>query len=193
MYKRLWKKCNVNCNRAPKTNLNVQLAIETEAVNIDLNRKEEIIIRKLKYLHKMWEKTDYPMDDQTYEKKLNFFMARNLKIQFIRLEDQKFRHSPQKFQWFFTYLPVIMVVLNKEENQHLKEFLFGLENIDFEFSPEWIESKMEFMHHQGRNLERTEKVENTEFNHFLTTCDIGMAYSLGDEDHRQPLRDGHRL
>ena len=166
--------------------------MEAEAINADLNRKAELIRWKLDYLYKLWSTTDFPMSNQKYDEKFDFFMVRDVKLELYRTDDKKFRHSTHRFQNFYYLLPVIQEVLDRPKYHSLKEFLFGSENMDFQFSEEWLEAKTEFMFHHSRQVQRTEKIENTEFHTFLTSCENIIKYCLGDEDSRQPLRDPFR-
>ena len=136
--------------------------------------------------------TDYRMSETLYEEKFSYYLARDLKVQFIHDRDVKFRFGPAKYQFFHTHLPVVMKVLNKAENAPLKEFLFGEQNPDFEFTPEFLEAKAEFNMFHALQVSRTEKVDNSEFESFLTTCENAYMYALGIEDGRCPLRDPYR-
>lgn len=193
IYERLWRKCNTNCKKAPKTNLNKQLAIETPIFNKDLALKSQVVKYKMDYLFKMWSETDYPMSEEEYDDKIQWYMLHDIKLEFTRESDHKFRHSPQKFQKFRCHLPVIVKVLDKPENQSLKEYLFGSENMNFTFSEEWLESKEAFMIQWGLNVARTETNANCEFNNFLTTCDRNIEFCTSHKDGRLPLGDPYKL
>ena len=133
------------------------------------------------------------MSDDQYNEKFNYFLARDLKCQFVHEKDIKFRFGPNKYQFFHCHLPVIMNTLNKNSNKSLKEFLFGESSMNFEFSPEFLEAKQEFMMFHSLQVQRTEKNANAEYEYFGTTCDNAYMYSLGLEDGRVPLRDHYRL
>lgn len=133
------------------------------------------------------------MSEDKYDEKFDYFLARELKCQFVHEKDIKFRFGPNKYQFFHSNLPVIMNTLNKNSNASLKEFLFGQSSMDFEFPPEFLEAKQEFMNFHSLQVQRTEKNANAEYEYFGTTCDNGYMYALGLEDGRVPLRDHYRL
>lgn len=192
-YDFIWKHINFNCPKSPITNLNKELAIETANVNRNLVLKEELIKLKMDFQFRMRAETDFPMSDQVYDEKIDWLMARHFKLEFFRTDDKKFRHSPEKFQNFYTLLPVVKRLLNKPELKSLREYLYGEENMDFEFSKEWLEAKEEFMIFHAQQVQRTEKNSNIEFDNFLTTCDNTIIYGSGHNDDRLPLRDPFRM
>ena len=193
IYNQLWSKCNTNCNKRPVTSLNKQLSIEAVSVNKNLQYKAELITRQLDYILQQWSQTDFPMTDEEYEKKFNWHLAREKKIQFTHDNDKKFRRSPHKYQSFNTMLPAIYNVLAKDENQSLKLFLYGEDNMNFEFPATFLEAKSDFMQYHGLELASSEKNENMEFTYFLSSMENLWAYSLGHGDSRVPLRDPYRL
>lgn len=193
IYHRILAKCNHNCDKAPKISLNKALAIESPSFNKNLNLKREVVQAKMDYYFKMWRDTDYEMSPEVYENKFEWYMAHDMNIEFHRESDHKFRHSPTNFMSFRTRWPVIRKVLNKPEYRALKEYLFGSNNMDFDFSEDYLEAKEEFMMYHGLAIARTEKNKNCEFNNFLTTCENLFSFTLSHKDERLPLRDPFKL
>ena len=196
VYDGVVSKCNQNCPKEKKTCLNKELAIEAKIFNADLNYKSELIRAKLDYEFKLWMGTDKPMNQDTYDKKFDWHLAHDMKCQFSHIDDQKFRFSSRKYQIFHTNHPVLMKVLDKEENRSLKEFIFGDAGMDFCFSVEFMEAKQEFALWHAKQIARTEKNANIEYDNFFTTSDAAVDYSLGfelDGCERMPLRDPFRM
>ena len=196
VYESIMSNCNTNCTQKKKTNLNKELAIEAKKVNEDLDYKSEFITEKLKYMGKIWERAGHPMSVDTYDQKFDWWLVRNLKCKFHHVHDQKFRHSSHKYQTFHTIYPILMNVLNKEENKSLKDFILGDVRTDFKFTDEYREAKQEFSIYHGQEISRTEKNCNIEFDNFWTCADAVFKYALAcenEEDQRMPARDPFRM
>lgn len=89
IYTNIWNKCNINCRRAPKTNINRELAKIQN--NLSAEKMEELITRKLTYQEKMWLNTDFPLTDDDWNAKMEWLLAHGFKIQFVHELDIKFR------------------------------------------------------------------------------------------------------
>ena len=207
VYARIYSKCNAKCPKKKITTLNKEMAIEAKEVNRLLDYKEAFITAKLDYLYKIWQNSDFPMSRRTYEDKFKWFLAHDMKCTFGHVDDHKFRHSSQKYQTFHCNYQILMNVLNKEENSSLKEFIMGPAGMDFKFTETYKEGKQEFSIYHYRQITRTEKNSNIEYENVFTSIDEAMKYSLGfeykegekegeegeDQPVRMPLRDPFRM
>ena len=189
IYNRWWSYSNTNCKKSPRLNLNKVLAIAADEINRDKRKKAALINREVDYVQKMWKGTKYELTPQDAIKKFDCLMSRQMRIQFQHLNDVKFRHSPSKFKWFYTFVRVIEETIKKYPQ--LDEFLNG-PNLDFEFSDQYLEAKMEFMSYHEKQIIRTEQNENCEFDNLWTLMESLFSYALNHDNRRMPLSDAFR-
>ena len=139
--------------------------------------KEELIVRKLNYKTKMWSKTDYPFTEDDFQKQLDWLLSHGFqRIAFTHLSDKKFRHEPQKYLFLFTFVKKIESVL--DENITLKKHVLDDDNVNFHFSDLFLEGQSEFYQFHHRQISRTEKMENIQFDSFFSLFENLVDYAL---------------
>ena len=189
LYNEVWAKCNTNCKRGIKTNLNKEMGREYRQMS--QADKDAIIERLLDYQQKMYDNTDHKLSTEAYDRKKKWYQKHGFQTQFTRTSDHKFRHSTTKWAFFHANLPLIQAALNK--HPQLKEYIYGAENMDFKFDPDYIEAKSELMQYHQLQVTRVERNENINFNSSWDTWEQIMTYALSSDDAKQPIRDPFRM
>lgn len=93
---------------------------------------------------------------------------------------------------FWVNVHLVEKVLNR--NEHLKEHIYGVFNKDFVFDPVFMEGKCELNQHWSRQISRTERNDNIEFDSLWTLLWQIWEYCLGRaKDEREPLGDADKL
>ena len=92
--------------------------------------------------------------------------------------------------FFYQFVYLIQELLDDQEN--LKEFLYA-GHMDFTFSELYLEAKSEFMMYHSKQISRTEKNINIQFDGNWTLLDNIFDYSLSIGDEKCPLRDPFRV
>ena len=186
MYNNLWSKADFNCKTSPKTNINKELERENQTLTNE--ERQVFIVRKLTYLFEMYDKTAFPWTEEQFDEKLKQAYGRWCRIQFQHMQDNKFRHGPSKWLFVWEFLPLIMEIMEKKPN--LKEFVFGEENMNFQFSDLYLEAKNQFNQYHMTQITRTEMHINIEFDSIWTIFTEIYKYVLGTQDDKTiPLND----
>ena len=183
------RKNKYNTNRSPRVNLNREL--KKCLAGIDNNLKSKVIERRLLYEMAQYEKTEFPMSDIIFHKKYDWLMARPINAEFGKEQDMKWRHASTKWKFLYQMLPVIEKIFI--DHPHLKSFLCGDDNENFEFDQSYVELRTEFMIYHALQIIRAEKTSNIEFQSYFTLIENGIEYALSNKDGRLPLRDPYRV
>lgn len=157
-----------------KSNLNKEL--EREYRKLDEEGRDKLIERMLLYRVKQWQGTAYPITEDQFEQKWEWYRKHGMKIQLTHCSDIKFRHEPNKWLQFYTCVRLIENIMAKYPD--LKTFIYGPDFEDFRFSDVFLEDESEFQQNYMRQISRTEKNTNIGFDSFWTTAGNSSNYAL---------------
>ena len=189
MYSKLWSRAENNCKEAPKTSLNKLLAEYNK--RLEDAARDNLINRRLQYQMRMWADTEFPMGEKQFQEKHEWLMKHGFNIALNHTNDQKFRHEPNKYFIFYTFVWLIEEILNK--NLNLKRFIYGEGNEQFVFSELFLEIEADYHQHHGRQVARTERNENIQFDSYMTLVHNIVDYALNVGSEKQPLSDPPRM
>ena len=189
VYSSIYRKCNKNCETKPKINLNKQL--HKYYKELEDPAMENLILRKVSYQMKMWEPTEYKMSEQQFQDKYDWLLKHGFDITLHHTNDLKFRHEPAKFMTFYTNVWLIEEILNK--NPNLKRYICGEGKDNFGFTELFLATESEFFQHHHRQISRTERTENIQFDSYHTLAGNITDYSFNYGTDKLPLSDPPRL
>ena len=140
----------------------------------------------------MYLDSECPISEEEYERKYYWLMKNGFKLVFVHQTDIKFRFQTDKWYFFHTIVHLIEELLDKNEN--LKERIYGESNSDFKFDENFLEAKSKFYMHYSRQISRTEKNANLEFDSIWTLVTNIFKFSFGkDDDKCLPLRSADQM
>ena len=188
MYRNLFAYCKKNTTNKPVTNLNRELRIAVN--NYTAAEKLATIDRDIDYQVKMYKDSANPLTEHMIEKKRDWYMKHPMSTEFTRLHDSKWRHPTRRFAFFNKFLTTIEDILDRLP--HLKELIFGPDNLNFRFSRVWLESRSEWTIYHALEISRCEKTANIQFQSNWDLNIHVLSFSTGGGGNRIPLRDGFR-
>lgn len=188
-YRDIFAMCKKNTLKKPITNLNRELRIAVD--NYTAEEKLAAINRDIDYQVKMYKDTDTPLTEDVIEKKRDWYMKHPMSTEFTRLHDTKWRHPTKRFALFNKFQPTIEDILDRLP--HLKEHIYGPDNLNFRFSRTWLESRKEWTIYHALEISRCEKAENIEFTSNWDLNKHTLTFSMGGGGNRIPLRDAFRV
>ena len=150
--------------------------------------RDKLIERKLTYKTKLWKDTDFPITEDQFAQKWEWYKKHGFTIQLKHCSDIKFRHEPNKWLQFYTCVRMIEDIFARYPD--LKRFIYGPDLDDFTFTDVFLEGESEFQMHYMRQISRTEKNKNIGFDSFWTTAGNSSNYALSVGYHdKLPLAD----
>ena len=183
MYENIWRKCKINTTKKPVTSLNKELRKAVD--NFTFDEKSDCIDLDIDYQVKKYKDTAYPITPTVAAKKKEWHMQRQIPTEFRRMHDNKWRHPAKIWAFFKKFVPTIETIFDKLP--HLKEHIYGPDNLNFRFSKPWIESRSQWMIHFEQQIERCEKTSNINYQSNWDLNEQVLKYTVGGDG--VPLRD----
>ena len=186
-YHQLHQRAPLKCKKS-RTTLNKELERQSKLLKpID---KQKYMEKRVEWVYRMRAETKKPMSREEFDRSLRNLMSRKLRVTFKSCTDvHTFRSMCKRFQFFYTYVEMVMDVLN--DNLDLKESV--LDDRQFSFDPLFIESMAELNMVHSNLLSHYEKDSQIEFNSYWEMLDVLTDYCTNEKNKRLPLSDPMRV
>ena len=176
-YAQIWAKCNSNCLVASGMRTSLNKELERKSRTLSEEARDSLIERKLTYQVNQWRDTEYQMDRDKFSERWEWLKKHGFRIQLTHSKDIKFRHKPNKWLQFYTYVGLIEEIFQQYPDLKLHIYGPGFEN--FKFSDMFLESESNLNQYHMRQISRCERSNNIQFDSFWSTVDNASDYALG--------------